>query len=170
MEEGKATFVDEETPSSDEAQSITWTASEFIVHEKSAGWYLVLAAAIVVIAALIFMVTRDKVSTGVILIAGFLLGVYASHQPRQVEYRVDQSGIGIGDKRHGYYEFRSFSVGREGAVSGITFMPLKRFAVPITVYYPPADEEKILAILSTQLPFEEHHVDAIDALMRRIRF
>jgi len=34
----------------------------------------------------------------------------------------------------------------------------------------PADEDKIMAILSVQLPFEEHHADAVDSLMRHIRF
>lgn len=161
-----------ETPEAGSAEdgSVTWTASEFIAHDKSMGWYLALATASIVIAGLVFLLTRDKVSVGVILIAGLLLGVYGSHQPRKMEYVVDSTGLSVGDKRHGYHEFKSFSLVEEGAVKGVMFMPLKRFAVPITVYYAPADEEKIMAILSARLPFEEHRADAIDALMRRIRF
>ena len=157
-------------PNTDGNQDITWTASEFVAHEKSAGWYFALIIVTIIIAALVFLVTKDKISVGVVVTAGLLLGVYGSHKPRQLEYKIDQSGVSIGGKYYGYHEFRSFSVAPEGAFAGITFAPLKRFAVPITIYYVPADEDKIVTILSAQLPFEEHRADAVDTLMRHIRF
>lgn len=131
---------------------------------------MLLAIGTIVLAALVYLLTRDNVSTAVIVIAGLILGVYASHKPRQMEYIIDQSGLTIGGKHYAYQHFRSFSVGNEGAFNGITLMPLRRFAVPLTIYYPPEEEEAIVNILSVQLPFEEHRVDAIDAFMRRIRF
>jgi len=151
-------------------QSVAWTASEFVAHDKSAGWYALLAMAGLLLAALIFVLTRDVVSVAVVITAGLLLGVYGAHKPRQLEYRIDGRGVGIGQKYYGYHEFKSFSVVPEGAFASIVFMPLKRFAVPTTIYYAPDDEEKILAVLSNQLPFEEHRRDAVDGLMRRIRF
>jgi len=153
-----------------QAQSVTWTASEFIAHDKSASWYLLLTGGTLLLAALVFLVTKDKVSVAVIIVAGLMLGIYASHKPRQLEYKLDQNGLSIGNKRHFFNEFRSFSVVPEGAFAGIIFMPLRRFAVPLTIYYAPDDEEKIMAIVSPHLPFEEHRADPIDSLMRRIRF
>jgi hypothetical protein len=38
----------------------------------------------------------------------------------------------------------------EGAFNSIVFMPLKRFAVPLSIYYDPKDEDKIIAVLSAQ--------------------
>lgn len=150
--------------------SVTWTASEFVAHDKSAGWYAMLAVVAVVLATLIYILTKDVVSVVVVIIAGLLLGIYGAHKPRQLEYRIDKQGVGIGQKYHGYNEFKSFSVVPEGAFSSIIFMPLKRFALPITIYYAPNDEERILAFLSDQLPFEEYRHDAVDKLMRNIRF
>ena len=129
-----------------------------------------LAVGVLLLAALIFLSTRDVVSVAVVVVAGLLLGIYGAHQPRQLEYRLDKQGVGIGQKQYGYDEFRSFSVVPEGAFASIVFMPLKRFALPTTVYYAPDDEDKILAVLSDQLPLEEYRHDAIDRLMRRIRF
>lgn len=154
----------------DDGQGITWTASEFIAHHKSAGWYVGLMVGTVALAAVIFLLTKDKVSTGVAIIAGLMLGIYAAHQPRQLEYRVDGHGVSIGQSQHPYDEFRSFSVVPEGAFSSIVFMPLKRFALPTTLYYAPADEDRIVSILADQLPLENHQPDAVDRLMRRIRF
>jgi hypothetical protein len=151
-------------------QSVSWTASEFVAHDKSAGWYIVLIMGALLLAVGVFFLTRDFVSVGVVIIAALLLAVYGSHKPRQLEYVVDRRGLGIGQKYHGYEEFRSFSVASEGAFSSLVFMPLKRFALPLTVYYDPADEDRILDILSVRLPLEEHRLDAVDSLMKRIRF
>jgi hypothetical protein len=149
--------------------TITWTASEFVAHDKSAGWYLSLALVAALASAVVYLISRDIISVGVVLAAGALLGVYGSHKPRQLEYRLSEQGIAIGEKTYSYDEFRSFAVVPEGAFSSITFMPLKRFSPPISIFYAPEDEDRIIALLSDRLPFEEHS-DAVDNLMRKIRF
>lgn len=154
----------------DNGQKITWTASEFIAHDKSTSWYILLMLGTLLLAAAVFFVTRDFVSVSVAIIAGLLLGIYGAHQPRQLEYVVDRRGIGIGRKYYSYDEFKSFAVAPEGAFSSLVLMPLKRFAIPTTIYYAPEDEERILNILADHLPLEEHHRDTVDSLMRHIRF
>jgi hypothetical protein len=164
--EAPAPDVDENQP-----QEVSWTASEFIAHEKSVGWYISLGLAALVVATAIFLITKDKISVVVVVVGALILGVYGGHQPRQLAYRLDAQSLSIGDKHHSYEEFRSFSIIPEGALSSIIFMPLKRFALPVTIYYAPDDKDKIVAMLSDCLPFdEEHKHDAIDRLMRRIRF
>lgn len=150
--------------------SVEWMASEFIAHDKSAGWYTGLAIVGVILAVLIYLITGDFISVSVVVIGIILLGIYGARQPRQLPYRLDRSGVSIGNKTYAYGDFRSFAVLPEGAFSSIVFMPLKRFSPPITIYYAPTDEEKIMAILSQELPFEEHKRDAVDKLMRRIGF
>jgi hypothetical protein len=154
----------------DGIEPVAWTASEFIAHAKSFKWYAALFAAAVVFAALVFLVSHDYVSVGVVLAAALIFGIYAGHQPRELQYRVDGSGLTIGHKHFAYAEFRSFSVLPEGAFSSIVFMPLRRFAVPTTIYYAPEDEDKIVSLLGSYLPIEERGHDAVDRLMHRIHF
>lgn len=154
----------------DGVDNVNWTASEFVAHDKSAGWYCILAVAMAAAAALIFLITKDIISVAVVVVAGTVLGIYASHKPRQLEYQIDNQGIGIGQKRYDYREFKSFSVMPEGAFASIIFMPLKRFSPPLAIYYAPDDEDKIMGFLLDRLPFEEHKPDAADRLVRRIRF
>ncbi|HVX57964.1 MAG TPA: hypothetical protein VHA37_09660 [Candidatus Saccharimonadales bacterium] len=154
----------------DDPDAITWTASEFIAHAKSFGWYAALAAAALAFAAVVFLISRDFISVGVVIVAALLLGIYAGHQPQQVQYRLDGGGLTIGKRRLGYDQFRSFSVVPEGAFSSIVFMPLKRFAVPTTIYYAPEDEERIVDLLSNILPVDQRGHDAVDRLMHRIRY
>lgn len=150
--------------------AISWTASEYVAHDKTAGWYVLLAVAAAAIALLVFWVSRDAVSVGVVVVAALLLGVFASRPPRQLQYSLDQQGIKIAEKFYPYQEFRSFSVLPEGAFSSIVFMPLKRFGTATTIYFAPDDEDKILNLLADRLPFEQLRRDAVDSLMRRIRF
>jgi hypothetical protein len=156
--------------SQDEASSVSWTASEFIAHEKDAGWFIKLALAAVLLTGLAFLLTRDKVTAAVILFVCIVLGFYANREPRQLPYRVDAEGVQIGEKWFGYEEFRSFSVLPEGAFSSIVLVPLKRFAPLTSIYYAPEDEDTIIGILSQALPFEERKHDPVDRLMQRIRF
>lgn len=158
-------MAEETTP-----DSITWTASEFIAHDKSGGWYMALAVVTAAVGGLVYLITRDYISVGVVVVAGLLLGTYGARQPRQLQYQLNDHGLAIGPKTYTFDQFRSFSVVSEGAFSSITFMPLKRFAPPISIYYAPEDEEKIVNLLSQALPIEQRRLDAVDNLMRKIRF
>ena len=151
-------------------KAISWTASEFIAHQKSAGWYLILGGTAIVVAGIIYLLTKDIISVIVVLVGALTLGVYGARQPRQIDYRLDTSGVTMGPKHHLYEEFRSFAIVPEGAFSSIVFMPLRRFGQLTTIYYAPADEDKIVGLLNNVLPLETHRLDAVDQLMRRIRF
>lgn len=149
---------------------IAWTASEFIDHHKSAGWYISLGLGAIVFAGLVYLISHDLVSVIVVLVAAVLLSVYGSHKPAQIEYRLDSRGLDMGKRHFGWGEFRSFSVIPEGAVSSIVFMPLRRWAMTTTIYYPPDYEDKIVGLLSGHLPMDERGHDAVDRLMHRMRY
>ena len=149
---------------------ISWTASEFVAHQKTAGWYGILTLIIAVAAGVIFLLTKDAISTGVVILVGVAFGVYAARQPRQLPYQLDSSGVTIGEKHYSYEAFRYFSVVPEGAFSSIVFMPLKRFAPLTTIYYAPQDEDRIIDLLTPILPLEDKKRDPVDRLMERIRF
>lgn len=153
-----------------EEPAITWTASEFVAHHKTSGWYGLLAVGSVVAAALVWVITKDVVSSVVILLAALAFGFYGSRQPRELQYSLDSKGLRIGQRYYPLSGFRSFSVMQEGAVSSIVFTPFKRFSPLTSAYYDPADEEKIIAILSERLPLEPRKHDPIDRLLWRIRF
>lgn len=156
--------------SSNDPAIISWTASEFIAHDKTAGWYGMLALVTALLAGLIFLITRDFISTSVVIFGALLFGVYASRQPRQLPYRLDRHGLHIGQRYYDLRQFRSFSVVPEGAFSSIILMPLRRFAPQITIYYAPEAENRIVDVLAAQLPYAEYKHDMVERLMRQIRF
>ena len=150
--------------------SVTWTASEFIQHDKRAPWFLGLAGVALVAAALLYLMTNDLVTAVVIVIAAALFGVAAGRKPNTLEYRIDSKGIQIGPKQYPYAQFKSFSIIEEGAIGSIQLMPIGRFAPPISLYYPPDQEEEIINTLGSYLPHEDRKRDAVDRIMHKIRF
>jgi hypothetical protein len=150
--------------------SFKWTASEFVEHSKNTGWYMGLGAGALLIAVIIFLVTRDKISTAVVIVAAVVLAIAAARKPRVLEYQVDDEGLSVGPKLYSYEQFKSFSIIDEGVVPSIYLMPIKRFQVSLTIYFAPADEDAIVGILSDRLPLEDRQLDPVDRFMHRIRF
>ena len=157
-------------PSVPPAEDITWTASEFIARHKGVEWYLILFGATALLAVAIYFLSKDFITVGAIVVAIVLFGVAAGRKPRVLTYQLNDKGLKIGQKFYPYSMFKSFSVIDEEAFSSVMLLPLKRFMPPISVYYEPKDEERILTLLSTHLPVEHRQVDMMDHLMRRIRF
>jgi hypothetical protein len=151
--------------------AVSWTASEYIEHHKSAGWYLLLfLAAIAVAVGVYFITSGDITSVVVVVLAAIILGTVAARKPREQHYSISDSGITIGPKNYGFEQFKSFSLIEEDAFSSITFMPMKRFMPAISIYYDPNDEARIVDVLSIYLPIEDRGHDAIDRFMKKIRF
>jgi hypothetical protein len=150
--------------------SVSWSASEYIAHEKSASWYLALFAASTVLVAFIFLLTEDVLASVVILLACLVIAVYAARKPATKQYVVDEHGITIDNVPHPYRKFRSFSVVEEGAIDSVWLKPLKRFSPVKAIYFSPEDESRIIDVLANFLPHEQKELDAVDRFSKRMRF
>lgn len=153
-----------------QSQPVTWTASEYIDHSKSAGWFVRYILVVVVFIGTIFFLTRDFFSLFLLSVLAIIFAIFAARKPSVLQYRLDGQGIAIGSKFYPINLFRSFAIIEEGAFRSITLLPLKRFMPSISLYYAPDDEAAILEAFSGLLPQETRKQDAIDRFMRRIRF
>ena len=149
---------------------ISWTAAEFTGHQKTVAWYGLVVVGGLLLAALYYWIARDVVFTTVIVLVIIMAAIYASHKPRSEAYHLSPQGLQIGGRVYGFHQFKNFSVTDDGLVASVVFAPLGRVALPIIVSVPSDIEDKVLDYLSFFLPFEEHRTDAIDGLLRRIKF
>ena len=152
-------------------EAVSWTASEFIAHDKTTGWYLVLIAVALGVSAITYFFMGKGIFAPIgVLIVAALFGVVAARKPRELPYSIDSKGIHIGNKKHSFAEFKSFSVVQEEGVEAIWLLPLQRFAPGLSIYFSPEDKDRILAILDDFLPVEQRELDFVDQLMHKIRF
>ena len=149
---------------------IDWTASEFIDHEKGPLWYVALAGITLGICAVLFFWLHDIVTIIAITLLAIMIGVMAARKPRIMKYRLDRGGLTIGKQFHPYGKFKSFAVIDEGAFASITFLPTKPLNLPVSVYFSPDDESKILEITARHLPLQPGALDVFDNLMRTLHF
>ncbi len=149
---------------------LNWTASEFMSHDKSLQWFAFLAVAAVAITIVAYLISKDKITAGIILFAAASFGVFATRKPRDQQYALSHSGLQLGSRFYSLHEFKSFSIVAEGTVTSMVLMPLKRFMPPLTLYVPPEMETQVADILAMNLPLEVHKADAVDSLLRRIHF
>jgi hypothetical protein len=154
----------------DQPASITWQAPEFISHDKTPVWYLLLLASAFALAAVLYLLTSDTVTAGVVIVAAIIMAIYASNKPKIIGYSLNQAGFSIGNRSLDYEDFRCFSVNNEVGFSVATLMPMKRFAVPASLYYKKENEEATLRVLSLYLPYEEKSLDLVDRAMRKLKF
>ncbi len=171
-------YVDDTQPDDSDMQSslngpeevVSWSAVEFIAHNKSVGWYTTLVLVTAAISALVFFVTKDKISTSIIIFVAIIFGITAARKPQTIGYKLDGSGLTIDQKFYDYDQFRSFAVVDERTLSSIVFMPMRRFMPLLTIYFDHDDEDKIVDLLADRMPMETHRLDLVDQLLRRIRF
>lgn len=162
--------ADPTVPQTAALEDVTWTASEFIEHSKGIGWYGLLTLVGLVVAGLNYFFTKDIVSTVLLGFAVLIFGIYAGHKPREQQYHLSPQGLQIGGKLYAFQTFKAFSVAEESSIASIMFTPLGRFAPPVTIYVAQDMEEKVLTYISNFLPLEQRRADAVDGLLRKIRF
>ncbi len=162
--------AEEPDSSASSPDAVTWTASEYIDHEQGPRWYAGLFGGAVVLAALMYLLTKDMFRAGVVIVVAIIAGVAAARKPQQIPYEISSRCIKIDKKTYGFRVFKSFSIINDGGMNSISLLPLKRFMPRLSLFYDPADEEKIVDILSDRLPYEEHKIDQIERLSRYLRF
>lgn len=169
-EDAKAEANEPAETASPYIQPISWTASEYISHQKGFGWFVLVLLAVAGLAGVVYLITDDLISPIVILIIGVAFTVFAGRPPQTLEYSIDGTGVHIGSKSYPYDRFRSFAVLADEPIPTIMLTPIRRFDLPINIHFDPADAEKIIEILGNYLPGEEREAPAVDRFMSKIRF
>ena len=166
---GQADGVD--PPPETQAAILKWQAPDSYSPGKTASWYLGLLLITVVLSAAAYLLTGDKITTGVIAACGLLFGVYAAKKPRLLNYEISQNGFAINGRYHAFADYRSYAIVRhQGGGLSAVLTPLKRFLPYSYIYFTVNDELKITAILADSLAQQNAHTDIMDRMLRKIGF
>ncbi len=160
---------DDEDDNDDTTSPLEWQAPEYVHHDKSMTWYIILGGVTVVsIVAAIFF--KLYFFAFVILVISFALGFFAARPPRMVTYRLSDDGLQVGDKTFKFSAFRSFGIITDDSRYSILLRPVKRFAPGVTIFFTDHEGEDVVDVLAAYLPMEEMQEDFFDRLMHKLRF
>jgi len=149
---------------------ISWTASEYITHEKTQVWYVVYLSGSIGITAFIYLVLKDVLAAVAVLLAAVSAGFFASRPPASKKYELSSGKLLVGPKSYNLDDFKSYSVVEEGAIDSIWLKPLGRISPILIIYFSPKDENKITDMLSQYLPYEPRELDNVSKITKRLRF
>jgi hypothetical protein len=154
-------------PSPDEP--VRWQAHEYIYRDKNPLWFVVFVVVMVGLMAFSIFVIQSITFTILIPVMAVALLVYTRRPPRVLDYTVSQKGLHINDRLYPFTDFKGFGVIREGKEYSVMLIPIKRFRLGVSVYFPEETGEAIVDMLGTHLPMQELHLDLVDQLIRKLR-
>jgi len=159
----------EPTETAPQINPMTWQASEYVHHAKSATWYAGLVGGLVVLVA-IAVWAHQWMAIAVFLAMFAAVVVYARKQPRTLSYTIDNNGITIENKTYPFNQFRSFGVLEDVAWHAIDLEPTQRFMPRLTILFEADNLDQIVDRLETQLPRLDRKPDVIERATRYLRF
>lgn len=161
-------LIDVPADAEERTDLITWEAQEYIVQDKTTGWYVGLTVVGLLLSALAVFLQWWTFLAVVILSVVALL-IYVMRPPRTLRYALSNKGVSEGDHLYEYSEFKSFGILQEGGHFAIVLTPRKRFSPRVTVYFPEAQGEAIVDAFGARLPMEEVKLDMLDKLIKFLR-
>lgn len=150
-------------------EPVRWQAHEYIHREKNAGWFVVFAVVVLVLMAIAIFFMQSITFAILIPVMAVALIVYTRRPPRLLDYTLSAKGLYINDQLYSFSEFKGFGVIHDGDEFSVMLIPIKRFRMGVSVYFPEEAGEAIVDMLGARLPMQQLHLDPIDKVIRKLR-
>jgi len=150
---------------------IEWTDHEYKHFEKGSEWYWALGLVSVAgaVAALIF---NNVLFALFILIAAFVLAIFASRKPNEVTFEISQRGIRIDDVLYPFQSLKSFGIEEltPKHIPRLIFKSKKLFALDIIIPLEKVHANEVHDFLIHFLPEDDHHEPLVHKVMEWLGF
>jgi|SRR3989339_1605670 len=164
----------EENPTSKDKvvkKPIEWKGHEYTHFEKGSDWYwsLGLVAVAGSVAALIF---KNVLFAIFILIAAFVLAIFASRKPNEVSFAISQRGLRIDDVLYPFQSLKSFGIEEltPKHIPRLIFKSKKIFALDIIIPLEHVHANEVHDFLINFLPEDEHYEPLVHKVMEWLGF
>lgn len=151
-------------------EGLAWQASEYVEHEKSMKWFVVLMLVALLLAALAVFLLKNYTFAILIVVMAIAVAVWAKRPAAEMNYQLNAAGVSVNGKLFAIHDFRAFGVLQDGGIYAVTLLPIKRFSPGVTIYFPHELGEQIVDTLGAVLPMEDMQPDWIDKLTRKLNF
>ncbi len=149
-------------------EDIDWVSTDNTASKK-ASWYLIYIFSTLVLGGLIYLVTKDLITTIVIVFCGFMLLIYSIKKPKTVSYKLTDSSIYVSGKAFKIANFKSFSINNHGLEKAVSLIPMKRFYPYLYINLNQEVSADVIQRLSQLIPIQKPTVDIFESLLRFIK-
>lgn len=150
---------------------IEWTGHEYSHFEKGSDWYWALGL-VAVAGAVTAIIFDDILFAILILIAGFVLAIFASRKPNEVTFALTQRGVRIDDTLYPYKTLKSFGIEEltPQHIPRLIFASKKIFALDIIIPLEHVDANEVHDFLMHFLEEDEHFEPLTHKVMEWLGF
>lgn len=154
----------------DGEQPVYWSAKEYVDNHKNGLWFVIFSFVVLGLIAVDIFFLMSYTFSALVAVMAIAIIVFSSRPAREIEYTLSgDQGIYVGEKLYHYSDFKSFGVIKDGDSYYIMLIPVKRFALGLSIYFPPEVGEDIVDILGARLPMQDLKLDMIDKIVRKLR-
>lgn len=150
-------------------EPVRWQAQEYIQHDKGRMWFVVFAAAFLALMAIAVFLIKSITFNILVPVMAMALYVYVNRPPRVIDYTLSRKGLHINDTLYPFSDFKGFGVIHDGKEFSVLLLPVKRFKLGVSVYFPEEAGEAIVDMLGARLPMQELQLDVVDRIVRKLR-
>ena len=150
---------------------IVWRAHEYVHTEKNSDWYWALGL-IAVAGALFALMSGNVLFAVLILIASFVLALFATIKPKHIEFAVTQRGIRIDNELLPYNSLESFAVDEisPNHIPKLIIESKKLFSPHIVIPIEEVSPDDVHDFLMNYLPEDDHMEPVTHRLMEWLGF
>jgi len=161
---------EEKTSEQSELIDIQWQAPEFKKYEKGPGWFIILGISALLIFTIVLLM-KNFIFAILIILAVFVIFIYALKEPRLVNFKISGKGITIDDKVYSYEELKSFWIFYELPQIKELSIRSKKWLMPlIKIPIEEQDPTLIRSALIKFIPEQKQEESVIDVVARNLKF
>ncbi|MFA7216559.1 MAG: hypothetical protein WC095_01070 [Candidatus Paceibacterota bacterium] len=136
-------------------EKINWIAPEYIHSEKNSDWYWIVGI-ITVSIALVAIILNNIIFAILIIVSMSILTLYASRRPENIEIKINEKGINMGQTYYPYSDLESFWVETKDKFPRIIILPKKTVSSYIIILIKDVEPEDVKDLLSNYLEEVTH--------------
>ncbi len=161
----------EESGQKDSAPTkIEWTASEFIKYKRDKSWFI-LPGLVALALAVIAIILKNFLFTVGIIIAAFVIYLYAVKEPRKIKFSISGKGIQIDKQIFPFEDLKSFWIFyNPPEIKELSVRSKKMFIPYIKLPLGDQNPAEVRKLLLRFIPERKHQESAVDTWTRRLRF
>jgi hypothetical protein len=139
----------------EQPRGIIWEAYEHHHLEKKSDWFWILGI-ITITSAVVSILLGNTLLGILILIAGALVAILASREPKIISYAVTQRGLRIDEKLFPYTTLEAFCIDEEGTFGPQLLVRSEKMFMPLLILPLPEDAMDDIEDIIAERLAEEH--------------
>jgi hypothetical protein len=147
---------------------MSWVAPEYVQHQKSARWYVMAVAALILFLLWAFIMKNWTMAVALLVFSAVYQYTHSYHPPKHIKIIVSEMGIGVGNLFFPYSHIQAFWIIYKPGLRTLNLRISKSFFSDVMIQLNDMDPVTLRQYLVGQIPEWEGKDERIGDLILRL--